>query len=104
LRHVLALKAAEWVRRARFAMIPPDWRRSRRYQTENPLIAMSEFPKPALGLPDSGGDTPSLREVAAALIAFVTARAYTTGVKRFAFGFASMTASSQDQEAPANPR
>src|SRR3954465_4389950 len=43
-----ALKAGLWVRRARFAIIAPDRRHSRRSQAEIPLIGLSEFARPPL--------------------------------------------------------
>src|SRR3954453_19694252 len=45
-----ALKAGPWVRRARFAIIAPDRRHSRRSQAEIPLIGLSEFARPPLWL------------------------------------------------------
>src|SRR5450432_2434020 len=45
----LALKAGVWFRRVRFVMISPDSRQPRcQCQAENPLIALSRFPEPAL--------------------------------------------------------
>jgi hypothetical protein len=44
------LKAGLWVRRARFAIIAPDRRHSRRSQAEIPLIGLSEFARPPLFL------------------------------------------------------
>ena len=43
-----ALKPAPCVRRVRFVMLSPDPRQHRRCQARNPLIGLSEIPKPPL--------------------------------------------------------
>jgi hypothetical protein len=42
------LKAGLCVRRARFAIVAPDMRHSRRSQADFPLIGLSEFTRPPL--------------------------------------------------------
>src|SRR5580700_5135005 len=46
----LALKAGEWFRRGRLLMVSPVHGNYRRCQAEIPLIVLSRFLRPALGL------------------------------------------------------
>jgi hypothetical protein len=52
-RATFALKAGEWFRRGRLLMVSPVHGDYRRCQAEIPLIVLSKFPRPALGVQET---------------------------------------------------